>query len=55
MAQHDFFDARLTQVDNLLHSRTQEVLLYGYLLHDGLMAAPGITPPGHIDAVPKPR
>lgn len=55
MAQHDYFDARLTQVDNLLRSRTQEVLLYGYLLHDGLMAAPGITPPGHIDAVPKPR
>ncbi len=55
MAQHDFFDARLTQVDNLLHARTQEVLVYGYLLHDGLMAAPGSTPPGHIDAVPKPR
>ncbi|QDV78441.1 TolC family protein [Botrimarina mediterranea] len=55
MAQHDYFDARLTQVDNLLHARTQEVLIYGYLLHDGLMAAQGITPPGHIDSVPKPR
>ena len=55
MAQQDYFDARLTQVDNLLHARTQEVLIYGYLLHDGLMAAPGATPPGHIDAVPKPR
>ncbi|QEG35392.1 Cobalt-zinc-cadmium resistance protein CzcC precursor [Bythopirellula goksoeyrii] len=55
MAQHDYFDARLTQVDNLLHARTQEVLIYGYLLHDGLMAAPDITPPGHIDSVPKPR
>jgi outer membrane protein TolC len=55
MAQHDYFDARLTQVDNLLHARSHEVLLYGYLLHDGLMAAPGIAPPGHIDAVPKPR
>lgn len=54
-AQHDYFDARLTQVDNLLHARTQEVLIYGYLLHDGLVAAPSITPPGHIDAVPKPR
>ncbi|QDV78341.1 TolC family protein [Botrimarina mediterranea] len=55
MAQSDYFDARLTQVDNLLHARTQEVLIYGYLLHDGLMAAQGITPPGHIDSVPKPR
>jgi len=55
MAQHDYFDARLTQVDNLLHARTQEVLIYGYLLHDGLMAAQGIAPPGHIDSVPKPR
>lgn len=55
MAQHDYFDARLTQVENLLHARTQEVLIYGYLLHDGLMAAQGIVPPGHIDAVPKPR
>jgi outer membrane protein TolC len=54
-AQHDYFDARLEQVDNLLQARTQEVLVYGYLLHDGLMAAPGVTPPGHIDAVPKPR
>ena len=55
VAQHDYFDAKLTQVDNLLHARTQEVLIYGYLLHDGLKAAPGITPPGHIDSVPKPR
>lgn len=55
MAQRDYFDAQLTQVDNLLHARTQEVLIYGYLLHDGLKAAPDVTPPGHIDAVPKPR
>lgn len=55
LAQHDYFDSRLTQIDNLLEARTQEVLIYGYLLHDGLMAAPGVTPPGHIDAVPKPR
>ncbi|WP_231953906.1 TolC family protein [Pirellulimonas nuda] len=55
MAQHDYFDARLTQVDNLMHARTQEVLIYGFLLHDGLRAAQGIAPPGHIDAVPKPR
>lgn len=54
-AQREYFDARLTQIDNLLHSRTQEVLIYGYLLHDGFTAAPGVTPPGHIDATPKPR
>jgi outer membrane protein TolC len=54
-AQRDYFDARLTQVDNLLEARVHEVLIYGFLLHDGLMAAKGITPPGHIDAVPKPR
>lgn len=54
-AQREYFDSRLTQIDNLLRARTREVLIYGYLLHDGLMAAPGSTPPGHIDAVPKPR
>lgn len=54
-SQHEYFDARLTQVDNQLNVRTHEVLIHGYLLHDGLMAAPGIVPPGHIDAVPKPR
>lgn len=54
-AQHDYFDARLEQIDNLLHVRTQEILIHGFLLHDGLMAAPGMAPPGHIDAVPKPR
>lgn len=55
MVQHDYFDAQLMQVDNLLAAREHEVLIYGYLLHDGLMAAPGIAPPGHINAVPKPR
>ena len=28
---------------------------YGYLLHDGLMAAPDPVPPEHIDANPQPR
>ncbi|QDS99248.1 TolC family protein [Adhaeretor mobilis] len=55
MAQHDYFDARLLQVDNLLMAREHEVLIHGYLLYDGLMAAEGVGPPGHIDAVPKPR
>lgn len=55
IAQHDYFDAKLSQVDNLLQVRNQEVLIHGFLLHDGLMAAQNATPPGHIDAVPKPR
>lgn len=55
MAQRDYFDAKLTQVENLLEARTHEVLIAGYLLRDGLMAAPDVTPPGHIDATPQPR
>ncbi|TWT98140.1 Cobalt-zinc-cadmium resistance protein CzcC precursor [Botrimarina colliarenosi] len=55
MAQHDYLDAKLTQVENLLEARTYEVLIAGYLLHDGLMAAEDATPPGHIDATPRPR
>lgn len=54
-AQHDYFDARLTQIDNLVEARNHEVLVFGYLLHGGLTAAQGPTPPGHIDATPKPR
>ncbi len=54
-AQMDYFDSRLTRVQHLEQVRTNEVLVRGYLLHGGLMAAPGPTPPGHIDAVAKPR
>lgn len=55
MAQQDYFDAKLMQVDNLLEARSHEVLIAGYLLQDGLMAAEDATPPGHIDATPRPR
>jgi outer membrane protein TolC len=55
LAQQDYANARLTQIQNLESVRTNEVLIRGFLLHGGLMAAPGPTPPGHIDAVPKPR
>lgn len=55
LAQRDYFDARRMQVDNLLQAREHEILVYGYLLQNGLMAASGVTPPGHIDATPKPR
>ncbi|WP_231742101.1 TolC family protein [Stieleria varia] len=54
-AQMEYFDSRLTRVQYLEQVRTNEVLVRGYLLHGGLMAAPGPTPPGHIDAVAKPR
>ncbi|QEG41846.1 Cobalt-zinc-cadmium resistance protein CzcC precursor [Roseimaritima ulvae] len=54
-AQVEYFDSRLTRVQYLEQVRTNEVLIRGYLLHGGLMAAPGPTPPGHIDAVAKPR
>ncbi|HRX83178.1 MAG TPA: TolC family protein, partial [Pirellulaceae bacterium] len=54
-AQHEYFDVRLTQIQQLEEARANEVLVRGFLLHGGLMAAEGPTPPGHIDAVPKPR
>ncbi|MCM2369964.1 TolC family protein [Aporhodopirellula aestuarii] len=54
-AQMEYFDARLTRVQQLEEVRVNEVLVRGYMLQDGLSAAPGPTPPGHIDAVPKPR
>jgi outer membrane protein TolC len=54
-AQHDYFDARLAYVGYLEMVRTNEVLIEGFLLHDGLMAAESPMPPGHIDAVSKPR
>jgi outer membrane protein TolC len=54
-AQGRYFDAQKEYVEHLEAFRVNEVLIFGYLLHDGLEAAPGPTPPGHIDAVPKPR
>ncbi|WP_372719035.1 TolC family protein [Novipirellula sp.] len=54
-AQHDLFDARLTQIQQLEMVRSNEVLVRGFMLEGGLQAAQGPTPPGHIDATPKPR
>lgn len=54
-AQREFFAARLQQIDQFRDVRIQETLIDGFLLEGGLMAAQGPTPPGHIDAVPKPR
>lgn len=54
-AQREYFAARLMQVDHFRDVRIQEAMIDGFLLEGGLMAAQNPTPPGHIDAVPKPR
>ncbi|WP_353620970.1 TolC family protein [Rhodopirellula sp. JC639] len=54
-AQKDYATARLDFVTQSEQIRINEVLIRGYLLHGGLTAAPGPSPPGHIDSVPKPR
>lgn len=53
--QRDFFKLRLAYIDHLVTWREQEVLLNGFLLTGALIAPEGVTPPGHIDATPKPR
>lgn len=54
-AQRDFFMFRLEYIDQLIAWRTARVAIEGLLLVDGLQAPQGVTPPGHIDANPKPR
>lgn len=54
-AQQDYAEMRLAQISYEEQLRRSEVLINGFLLHDGLRAAEGPTPAGHIDAVPKPR
>ncbi len=54
-AQRDFFMLRLEYIDQLIAWRTARVAIEGLLLLDGLQAPQGVTPPGHIDANPKPR
>ena len=53
--QRDYFSARLHQIEHLKEVRVHETMIQGYLLEGGLTAADGPVPPGHIDAVPKPR
>jgi len=53
--QQEFFMARLDQINQFRDVRIQEMMIDGYLLEGGLMAAQNPTPPGHIDAIPKPR
>ncbi|MFB3136318.1 MAG: TolC family protein, partial [Nitrospirales bacterium] len=54
-AQQDFFGRRLLYIDHLVAWRSTQVAIDGLLLVDGLVPPGGVTLPGHIDAVPKPR
>ncbi len=54
-AQRRYFDLRALYVTHLIALRTNETLVNGYLLTGGLVAPPNATPPGHIDAVARPR
>jgi outer membrane protein, heavy metal efflux system len=54
-AQRDYFETRIDYISELARWRKSDVLIRGMLLHGGLMAAASPTPPGHIDATPRPR
>lgn len=54
-AEQMYFESRSEYITQLMLWRTNEVLIVGYLLHGGLQAPTGPDPPGHINAVPKPR
>jgi outer membrane protein TolC len=54
-AQQEYFMRRAEYVQHVVRFRQAESLMKGFLLEGGLEAAPSLTPPGHIDAVPKPR
>lgn len=55
MLHREYTMRRMEQVDNRIAKRSAEIMINGYLLHGGLEAAPSPTPPGHMDATPKPR
>lgn len=46
---------RIEQIQNLEDLRIAEVMIEGFLLHNGLQPGASPTPPGHIDSTPKPR
>lgn len=53
--QQEYFMLRAEYVRNLIAWRESEILITGFLLHGGLTAPTAPPPPGHIDALPKPR
>ncbi|MHB8863471.1 MAG: TolC family protein [Pirellulaceae bacterium] len=54
-AEQEYFALRGNYIQNLIAWRESEVLIMGFLLHSGLDAPSTPAPPGHINAVPKPR
>lgn len=54
-AEQKYFLLRETYMNHLIALREADVLINGYLLHGGLDTPMGVNPPGHLDAVPKPR
>jgi outer membrane protein, heavy metal efflux system len=53
--QTEYLLNRIQMVDHLLHFHRRRIVLEGFLLENGLQVPDSPTPPGHIDAVPKPR
>jgi outer membrane protein, heavy metal efflux system len=53
--QAEYYSLRAEYIRHLIAWRESEVLVAGFLLHGGLMAPSAPLPPGHINAVPKPR
>ncbi|MGN6547757.1 MAG: TolC family protein, partial [Aureliella sp.] len=54
-AENAYLLLQIDYVNSLVRLRESEVLIVGYLLHGGLVAPERPTPPGHIDATPRPR
>jgi outer membrane protein, heavy metal efflux system len=54
-SQHQYVDARVEYIDHLVECKEASLEIDGLLLTGGLIAPPGVTPPGHIDAVAQPR
>ncbi|GJL73194.1 MAG: cytochrome c [Nitrosomonas sp.] len=54
-SQRDYFNNRMQYIDQLITLRTSRTAIEGFLLTDGLQGPQNVTPPGHIDAIPKPR
>ncbi|MGN6547756.1 MAG: TolC family protein [Aureliella sp.] len=50
-----YLQLQIDYINNLVRLRESEALIVGYLLHGGLVAPERPTPPGHIDATPRPR
>ncbi len=54
-SQRDFFSQRLDYIKHLQAMREAEISINGFVLTGALESPIGVDPPGHIDAVPKPR